>query len=309
MYTWAEFNEAVDELLLVNAARLGTESFKEAQVRLAVIRIQRNIEAYRRGQQNIFTADDLTVEGFVSKGSMPEGCTPRDCYLVRRFTVDVSNAVDTATDEVTAADHGITQGTNTAEVQVAQFRNTGGALPTGLVAGRSYFVRVVDADTITLHTSAAGALDNTNRVTVSGDGSGSSFLDWGINRYPASTYPWANRYDLIEGSVCFNAGQALVSFDPNSLYFYVGPIVLAEDSDGKNHYFELNWDGVKIDWDDDEQTTMDEQSTACVAEFVQSQFYRHIDRDLAAAKVCADEFRSQMAGLFVDAKRRLEQRT
>ncbi len=309
MYTWTEFKDAVDELLLVNANRLGTEEFKEAQVRLAVIRIQRNIEAYRKGQQNIFTASDLTVEGFVSKGSMPEGCTPRDCYLVRRFTVDVSNTVDTATDEVTAVAHGIVQGTNTNEVEIAQFRNEDGALPTGIVAGRSYFIRVVDADTITLHTSAAGALDNTNRVTVSGDGTGSNFMDWAINRYAAATYPWKNRYDLIEGSVCYNAGQAMVSFDPNSLYFYVGPIVLDEDTDGKNHYFELNWDGVRIDWDDEDATTMDEQATSCVAEFVQSQFYRHIDRDLPAAQVCMTEFRSQMAGLFVDAKRRLEQRT
>lgn len=93
----------------------------------------------------------------------------------------ITNAVDTATDQLTVTGHGISAATTIDTVQRVSVRNTGGALPAStpsLAANTVYYARVVDANTLTLHTTAAGALDNTTRVDLSGNGSGTNTLDY-----------------------------------------------------------------------------------------------------------------------------------
>lgn len=50
--------------------------------------------------------------------------------------------------------------------------NSGGVLPTGLDDTTFYWVRVNDANSVTLHTSEAGALDNSDLATFTTDGTG-----------------------------------------------------------------------------------------------------------------------------------------
>ena len=83
-------------------------------------------------------------------------------------------------DEITATAHGLTAPSTVDNVTRAVVSNSGGALPGGLVASTSYFyyVRVVDANTLTLHKTAAGALANTDRVDITSAGTGTQTITW-----------------------------------------------------------------------------------------------------------------------------------
>lgn len=76
-----------------------------------------------------------------------------------------STAVDPATDEITVASHGLSDG-DAVTVTV----DSGGTLPGGLSAGTLYYVDSVTSSTITLHTSAAVAAGNRVNITSTGSG-------------------------------------------------------------------------------------------------------------------------------------------
>lgn len=307
-YTWAEFKEAVDSLLIVNADREGTQTVKALWVRQAIIRLQRNIEKYRTGQQNLYTpgaSGTLTQNGLASQGSLPEACEPRDCFILRENR-RAAGGVDLTDDEITVTAHGITAATGTFDVQRGYFTNSGGALPAGIEEAATYYLRVVDADTLTLHTSSRGVIDNTDRVDITADGTGTTTLVWGQQRFPCSVMPWAQRFSLINGASCLNNQNGLISFDPNGLVFLVYPRLQEVNADGLNEYFELNWDGIKTSWEDTDETPFDEQMTDAVAEFVQAKFSRHVDRDLVAAAAAEMEGKRASAGCYLDARRRTD---
>lgn len=303
-YTWQEFKDAVDSLLIVNADREGTQTVKALWVRQAVLRLQRNIEKYRKGQQNLYTpGDGLTQLGLASMGSLPEDCEPRDCFIVRQNRKAVTAASTTA-NTLTVPAHGITGATGVNDVQRGYFTNAGGALPTGIESGATYYIRVVDADTITLHTTALDVIDNTNAVVLTSAGTGTTTLIWGQQRFPCTVTPWKDRHTLEFGALCVNNQNGAISFDPNGLIFMVYPRLQEVNADGLNEYFELNWDGVKISWEDNDTTPFDEQMTDAVAEFVQAKFSRHVDRDIPAAEAAEKEGKRASAGCYIDAKRR-----
>lgn len=306
-YTWLQFKEAVDDLLIVNADREGTQTVKDLWVRQAVIRLERNIEKYRTGQQDLYTpgaTGNLSQNGLASQGSLPEGCEPRDCFIIRENRQAVSNTVNTTDDELTVTAHGITAAIGLNDVQRGFFTNEGGAIPEEIEDGATYYLRVVDADTLTLHRTAQGALDNTERIDLTANGTGTNVLIWGQQRFPCGTIPWANRNNLVYGADCVNNQHGRITFDPNGSTFIVYPRLQEEDSDGLNHYLELNWDGIKLSFDDTDLTPFDEMMTEAVAEFVQAKFSRFVDRDLAAAEVGEMAGKRAAAGLYLDARRR-----
>lgn len=87
-----------------------------------------------------------------------------------------NTAASLPNDELTVTLHGITAPTTLDSVQAVSVGNTGGALHAGLGANTIYYARVVDINTLTLHTSRAGALANTSRVDVTGNGTGTTTL-------------------------------------------------------------------------------------------------------------------------------------
>jgi hypothetical protein len=92
-------------------------------------------------------------------------------------TKTVTNtAASLPNDELTVTGHLITAPTTLDSVQAVSVGNTAGALHAGLAANTIYYARVVDPNTLTLHTSRAGALANTSRVDVSGNGTGTTTL-------------------------------------------------------------------------------------------------------------------------------------
>lgn len=81
-------------------------------------------------------------------------------------------AVETTDDELTITGHGVATGT-----RVLFHAATGGSLPGGLSTLVAKYARAVDADTITLHDSAADAAANTAKVNLTSAGSGTSYVD------------------------------------------------------------------------------------------------------------------------------------
>lgn len=88
--------------------------------------------------------------------------------------VKTISAVNAGTDTLTATAHGL--------LTAGRFhvRNVGGALPTGLTAGTDYFAIRVDADNIKVATSSANAIAGTPVVDITGAGSGTNTIEYGL---------------------------------------------------------------------------------------------------------------------------------
>jgi len=76
-----------------------------------------------------------------------------------------SSAVDPATDVITVASHGLSDGN-----AVTVTADSGGTLPGGLTAGSLYYVKSVTSSTITLHSSAS--VGSANKINITSTGSG-----------------------------------------------------------------------------------------------------------------------------------------
>ena len=311
-YTWAAFLAAVDSLLLTDGNRLGTVTAKNLQVKVAVKKLQQGIRKYRQGHQEIYTNDgtvnsELQAEGFAAVGELPENCEPTDAYIVKKVVVTVSNTVEATDDEITATAHGVTAATGTGDVTTGQLVNTGGAVLTGAQENRLYYLRVVDANTLTLHHSAEGVIDNDDRVNLTADGTGTTTLEHSISRYPVSGVSWASRMELRHNSACTDGLQGLMAFNPNADEFWMSPVLtVGEDADGYEWELELNWDGVKLEWADNDTTPFDEGAAAFVSEYVKAWMLRHVDQDLAQSEMAKRESRSLKADLYLTSRRQRE---
>lgn len=94
---------------------------------------------------------------------------------IRQFDGDKTFTVaNLSTDQITCTAHGRKTGD---PVTVA---NSGGALPAGLAAGTVYYVLVVDANTLSLHTSGPGSQEGTSRVNITDNGTGTQTLEFRI---------------------------------------------------------------------------------------------------------------------------------
>lgn len=306
-YTWAQFKAAVDDLLLTDANRAGTENAKLLQVKLGTQKLQECVERYRIGHQDLYGYSDLIPEGFSSKGELPDDAEISDAYMVGTVDRSVSNTVDTSDDELTVTSHDITSAQSTLEVEVGRFYNTGGSLPGGLVEGQSYFIRVVDGDTITLHTSSQGALDNTNRVDITSNGSGTTTLKYALKRYSLESHEWKDRHELIEAAVAMTGAKGFISIDPNSQDFLTFPQVpVGEDSNNRTWRVEINWSGIKLEWDENDTTPFDELAVNSVAEHVTSWFRRAVDNDLPAAEAADRAHKRSKASAYLKGRRQKE---
>jgi hypothetical protein len=103
--------------------------------------------------------------GFLEEnGSGLTRATYANLYAVLGGRFNRQFTADAATDRLTCTAHGIATGT---AVDVW----SDGTLPAPLAAGTVYYVRVVDANTLTLHPTAADASANTNIVNITTTGS------------------------------------------------------------------------------------------------------------------------------------------
>lgn len=83
--TWAEFVDAVESHLAVEASRRGMETFRERYMRNAVLDLQRYIRGYREGNTTVYTADRVTDHGQAQLVDFPTGAKPKALYI---YSVD-----------------------------------------------------------------------------------------------------------------------------------------------------------------------------------------------------------------------------
>ena len=100
---------------------------------------------------------------------------------------DVSSAAET----ITIVGHGVTTG------EPLVYQKRGGTAVIGLTAGAVYYARAIDVDTITLHSSAAGAIGNTLRTNLTSSGTETHYFQGGET---LSTCSAACYYKLSSGS-------------------------------------------------------------------------------------------------------------
>jgi hypothetical protein len=124
----------------------------------------------------IATADGVTLQfPFVRDfGGFSEPVGQIDLSALASFA---STAVNTTTDAVNVAAHGLTTGQGPVWVS-----NAGGALPTALAAATAYWVIVVDVDHFKLASSLANAMAGT-AINITAQGSGTDTLTKGIAVY------------------------------------------------------------------------------------------------------------------------------
>jgi hypothetical protein len=94
-----------------------------------------------------------------------------DSNVIKSFT---NASINTGTDGITITSHGISNGT-----QARVSKTIGDTFPSGITEGTAYYVRSVDANTVSLHPTAADATGNTNKIDITAAGTGTFYLGCG----------------------------------------------------------------------------------------------------------------------------------
>jgi hypothetical protein len=128
---------------------------------------------------------------------------------IRAFSVDKTFTVlSQPNNTITCTGHGRQTGDS---VTVA---NSGGGLPTGMSAGTVYYVRVIDANTLVLHTTGNGAFGDAGQVDITGNGTGTQTLEYRIF-HPSHTSWWAADTDGLSD---WTANEATIIVKPDADY-------------------------------------------------------------------------------------------
>lgn len=130
------------------------------------------VEIFKNGQL-VRDICNLVVSGgrdWVAGRFKDAGITTQMSHMAVGTGAAKTFTANAATDQLTSTGHGFTTGQYT-EV----WSTPGVALPGGLAAETVYYVRAVDANTLTLHPTYADAIAGTNVVDITSAGSGGSF--------------------------------------------------------------------------------------------------------------------------------------
>lgn len=108
-------------------------------------------------------------------------------------------------DVVNLTNHGLRPGTGVV------FSNSGGALPTGLTAGTTYYAKQgADQNKFLLYPTSGDAIAGTNQVTFSGAGTGTHTVKsaWLLGLSDLSRYGSAGSERIYDGLVSWNSGRS-----------------------------------------------------------------------------------------------------
>jgi hypothetical protein len=103
---------------------------------------------------------------------------------------------------------------------------------------------------------------------------------------------------------CVNDWLGRVAIDPQGSTFYVYPEIQNLDTNSFSYQFELNWDGKKLEWSDNEQVPFVQADTLVIAEFVKARMERQTKRDLAMAGSFFQTHAMGKRNSFLDAQER-----
>lgn len=298
--TWQAFKDEVNVLLTVDGDSLGlSENYTPALIKLAVQDLQQFIPAYRGGHTTNILPSELTSIGFASAGDLPaDDCQIRDAWVLRFMTLTVGS-IAPSTDIITISDHGLA----TSDI-VSLRAASGSTLPGGVTAGASYYVLVLDENTFTLHQTEAGSVDDELMVDLTSTGTGTIYLDYDMRRHPVDDVGWDRRYVLTNAQDCLLANSAQMTINPTEASFIIYPRLLDEDDEGYTHLLEINWDGLRTEWENDDETPFNSKCAEAVANYVKSKIKREGDHDESAKRSYWESYVTDRANLHLNAKRR-----
>jgi hypothetical protein len=129
---------------------------------------------------------------------------------IRTFEVDATFTVlSQANNTITCTAHGRQTG------DPVTFRNSGGALPTGLVANTVYYVFKIDANTLSVHTTCGAAVFGVSGFAdITGDGSGTNTLEFRVIHHNKSAWFTCDTDGLSD----WTANEATIFVKPDKAY-------------------------------------------------------------------------------------------
>lgn len=117
-------------------------------------------------------------------------------------------------------------------------------------------------------------------------------------RFPLTDFNWDNRMALVHGRIAVNGGNAYISFDPQSRTFYVYPGI--KDC----QLVSVFWEGLKINFQPNEQVPFTEQTTQVVADYLKARLSREVDKDLPLAESYMNSYQEGRSLAYLEAKDR-----
>jgi hypothetical protein len=124
----------------------------------------------------------------------------------------------------------------------------------------------------------------------------------GVMKYRCGDCDWANRFSLVAGQHCVNGEQPVFSMDPYGYTFYVYPEV------ADCWRLSMHWDGLKLDFQDEEETPFTEMMAGAVALFVKAKFAREVEKNVTLSKDYMDEFKGMKPLLHANAKEKSQKK-
>lgn len=307
-YTWSQFTAAVNGLLPVDAARVGSvPALMSVWARLAVIELQNLIPLYRQNHETLYSPADFILEGWASRCALPPQARVRQAFMVTY--------------------NGPCQGGLGPNLVVAGLTYGNPATWTiGVVAGGTYSYipglseisltngsqvitisgNFIAQGTVITLTGTTG-LPITATVQQANTGSSVPQLNSIANvttsiakctRHPLEDYAWADRMNLVNGKAAVNGGRGYICFDSQGDTFYTFPGI----KDCQN--ISVFWDGLKIQFQPNELTPFTEQMTLVVADYVKRRIVREVDKDIPLSESFEESYMEGRTLLYLEARER-----
>lgn len=309
-YTWSQFTAAVNGLLPVDAARVGSvPSLMLAWTRLAVIELQNLIPFYRQNHETLYHPADFVLEGYASRCALPPQARVRQAWLV---TYDGGCANGLGVNLVVPGlVYGVPPTWNLGVIPGASYQYTFGLGDVSLTNGSqtltvsSSFIAQGSVVTLTGTTGLAiqAVVQPANNGTEIPQLNSISNVTTSIakcHRHPLDDYAWESRMNLVNGKVALNDGHGCISFDPQGETFYVFPGI----KDCQN--ISVFWDGMKVNFQPTELTPFSEQMTLVVADYVKRRLAREVDKDIPLSESFESSYMQGRTLLYLDAKERVK---
>lgn len=154
-----------------------------------------------------------------------------------------STAVNTSTDAVNVAGHGLTTGQGPLWVS-----NVGGALPTGLVAATPYWAIAVDADHFKLATTLANAMGGT-AVNITAQGSGADSVTKGVAVYDNGTLLGPTAWSLTLPNQLVFASAPVAGHVITADFDYWFVCAFSDDVTSLSQFMSKLWELQKLDFE------------------------------------------------------------
>ena len=204
---------AVGDILSANSADIGGTG---ANFRLTVTGVERRLYIDLAGEKRKFVANSVAPD-FISDANSPSKTLTNTYSSVTNFSAEATptGAVDVANDQFVITNHGFTNGD-------LIFYSSGVNIPVGgLLSQTSYYIKVINTNTIELFTSYD--LNPSNKVQISATSTGThSFTVYGVSTDKDTIYLTSHGYTTGDAVRITGTGLPAGLFSGN--YYFIGSI-------------------------------------------------------------------------------------